>query len=180
MPPTTSSLIGEPKWLKGAPSAALFPLRQWMRISTRCIFQIRTSALNLPSTPTSTPWILHTGKVRWQQDLVLGSFAPTSAIPGLVFTGSVLTRIYAFDAVTGEILYSSPNIGNTSVASGVVVHKGIVLVGGGIGARHPITGEFPDTSTQNSWIPNNVTALCVPGTAGCPLAVEPETPENGE
>jgi glucose dehydrogenase len=125
-----------------------------------------------PQHPNVHALDMHTGAVRWQRDLPLGSFAPTSAIPGVVFTGSVLFKIYAFDARSGETLYESPTIGNTSVASGVVVHNGIVLVGGGIGARHPVTGEFPDTSTQNSWIPNNVTALCVPGTAACPLAAE--------
>ncbi len=125
--------------------------------------------LSDPQRPNVHALDMHTGEVLWQHDLPLGSFAPTSAIPGLVFTGSVLLKIYAFDAVTGEMLYASDNVGNTSVASGVVVHNGIVLVGGGIGARHPVTGEFPDTSTQNSWIPNNITALCVPGTDGCPL-----------
>ena len=126
--------------------------------------------LDDPQHPNVHALDLHTGEVRWQRDLPLGSFAPTSAIPGVVFAGSVLFKLHAFDARTGEELYASPNIANTSVASGIVVHQGIVLVGGGIGARHPVTGEFPDTSTENSWIPNNVTALCVPGTAGCPLA----------
>jgi hypothetical protein len=128
--------------------------------------------LSAPQHPNVHALDMHTGEVRWQRDLPLGSFAPTSAIPGVVFTGSVLQKIYAFDAVTGEQLYASDIIGNTSVASGVVVHKGIVLVGGGIGARHPVTGEFPDTATENSWIPNNVTALCVPGVEGCPLALD--------
>ena len=125
--------------------------------------------LDNPQRPNVHALDMNTGEVLWQKDLPLGSFAPTSAIPGLVFTGSVISKIYAFDADTGEMLYASPNIGDTSVASGVVVHDGIVLVGGGIGARSPVTGEFPNTSTRNSWIPNNVTALCVPGTTACPL-----------
>jgi outer membrane protein assembly factor BamB len=107
--------------------------------------------------------------VVWQRDLPLGSFAPTSAIPGVVFTGSVLAKMYAFDADTGEQLFASPNIGNTSVASGAVVNDGILIVGGGIGARSPVTGNFPETATTTSWIPNNVTAFCVPGTESCPL-----------
>jgi len=131
-----------------------------------------------PQTPNAHAIDIDTGEVRWQRtfSFSLGSFGPTSAIPGVVFTGSVLSSVYAFDADTGETLYVSPEIGFTSVASGVVVHNGIVLVGGGIGARSPVTGDFPNTATANSWIPNNVTALCVPGTTGCPLAL----PEAGE
>ncbi len=122
-----------------------------------------------PQTPNVHALDMNTGEIIWQREFTLGSFAPTSAIPGIVFTGSVLAKIRAFDADTGEELYVSPNIGNTSVASGVVVNDGIVIVGGGIGARSPVTGNFPSTATTNSWIPNNVTALCVPGTASCPL-----------
>ncbi|NQX89252.1 MAG: PQQ-binding-like beta-propeller repeat protein [Halioglobus sp.] len=138
----------------------------------RVYFSNPYQRLSDPQRPNVHALDIHTGEVLWQRDLPLGSFAPTSAIPGVVLTGSVIAKIYAFDALTGEQLYASDNIGTTSVASGVVVHKGLVLVGGGIGARHPVTGEFPDTSTQNSWIPNNVTALCVPGTASCPLPAD--------
>ena len=135
----------------------------------RIYFSSPYQDLDNPQTPNVHALDINTGEIIWQRDLPLGSFAPTSAIPGVVFTGSVLAKIYAFDADNGEQLYASPNIGNTSVASGVVVNDGILIVGGGIGARSPVTGEFPSTSTQNSWIPNNVTALCVPGTTNCPL-----------
>jgi len=138
----------------------------------RVYFSNPNTELEDSQRPNAHALDMNTGEVIWQRDLPLGSFAPTSAIPGVVFTGSVLFKFHAFDARTGEQLYASPNVGNTSVASGIVVHKGIVLTGGGIGARHPVTGQFSDDSTQNSWIPNDVTALCVPGTAGCPLASE--------
>ncbi|MBK6512185.1 MAG: PQQ-like beta-propeller repeat protein [Haliea sp.] len=135
----------------------------------RVYFSSPYQSLANPQRPNVHALAINTGEVVWQRELPLGSFAPTSAIPGVVFTGDVLTKIHAWDADTGEQLWSSPDIGNTSVASGAVVNDGILFVGGGIGARHPITGAFPDTSTANSWIPNNITAFCVPGTANCPL-----------
>ena len=135
----------------------------------RVYFSSPYQSLTNPQRPNVHALAINTGAVVWQRELPLGSFAPTSAIPGVVFTGDVLTKIHAWDADTGEQLWSSPDIGNTSVASGAVVNDGILFVGGGIGARHPITGAFPDTSTANSWIPNNITAFCVPGTANCPL-----------
>jgi len=121
-----------------------------------------------PQHPNVHALDINTGAIRWQRDLSLGSFAPTSAIPGVVFTGSVEGRLFAFAADTGEQLYASDILGSPSISSGVVVHDGIVLVGGGIGARYPVTGAFPETSTITSYTPNNVTALCVPGTASCP------------
>jgi len=135
----------------------------------RIFFSSPYQDLENPQTPNVHALDMHTGEIVWQRDIPLGSFAPTSAIPGVVFTGSVLAKIYAFDADTGEQLYASPNIGDTSVASGVVVNDGILIVGGGIGARSPVTGEFTSISTKNSWKRNNVTALCVPGTTNCPL-----------
>lgn len=135
----------------------------------RIYFSSPYQEIDNPQRPNVHALDMNSGAIVWQRDLPLGSFAPTSAIPGVVFTGSVLAKIYAFDADSGEQLYASPNIGNTSVASGVVVNDGILFVGGGIGARSPVTGNFPSTATANSWIPNNVTALCVPGTPSCPL-----------
>jgi hypothetical protein len=68
-----------------------------------------------------------------------------------------------------EHLLALEGIGTPAVASGAVVNDGILLVGGGIGARSPVTGDFPSTSTTTSWFPNNITVLCVPGTTNCPL-----------
>jgi outer membrane protein assembly factor BamB len=120
-----------------------------------------------PQRPNVHALDMNTGAILWQRDLSLGSFAPTSAIPGVVFTGSVEGKLFAFDADTGEQIYASDILGSPSISSGVVVNDGIVLVGGGIGARYPVTGAFPDTSTTTSYTPNNVTALCVPGTPSC-------------
>ena len=123
-----------------------------------------------PKEPNVHALDMNTGKILWQRDLQLGSFAPTSAIPGLVFTGSLATgAINVFDADTGEKLHAIPGIGIPAIASGIVVNDGIIMTGGGIGARGPITGDFPSTATITSFIPNNITALCVPGTASCPL-----------
>lgn len=137
--------------------------------SRRIYFSSPYQDIENPQTPNVHALDMDTGDVLWQKDIPLGSFAPTSAIPDVVFTGSVMSKIFAWDAETGEQLYASGNIANPAVASGVVVNNGIIIVGGGIGARSPVTGEFPSTATQTSWIPNNITALCVPGTANCPL-----------
>jgi outer membrane protein assembly factor BamB len=59
-------------------------------------------SLATPQRPNVHALALNTGQVIWQRDLPLGSFAPTSAIPGVVFTGDVLTKIHAWDADTGE------------------------------------------------------------------------------
>jgi outer membrane protein assembly factor BamB len=127
-------------------------------------------SLSNPQRPNVHALNMNTGDILWQRDFDLGSFAPTSAIPGVVFTGSAGGgTLNAFDADTGEHLLALEGIGTPAVASGAVVNDGILLVGGGIGARSPVTGDFPSTSTTTSWFPNNITALCVPGTTNCPL-----------
>lgn len=126
--------------------------------------------LSNPQRPNVHALDMNTGDILWQRDFDLGSFAPTSAIPGVVFTGSAGGgTVNAFDADTGEQLLVLEGIGIPAIASGAVVNDGILMVGGGIGARSPVTGEFQSTSTLTSWIPNNITALCVPGTTNCQL-----------
>jgi outer membrane protein assembly factor BamB len=107
-----------------------------------------------------------TGTVLWQntqEENADASFAPTSAIPGVVFIGSLLDGILrTYDAATGEKL-ASMRVG-FSLASAPVIVDGIVLIGAGIGER---TGDPADLSEITSRIPQNVTALCVPGTPHC-------------
>jgi hypothetical protein len=155
------------KVVKGGSFSGIIATAAVDQDARRIYFSSPFQDISKPQKPNVHALDMDTGGILWQKDLILGSFAPTSAIPGVVFTGSVVAKIHAFDAESGEKLYASPNIGDTSVASGVVINDGILIVGGGIGARSPITGDFPSISTTNSWIPNNITALCVPGTTNC-------------
>ena len=99
-----------------------------------------------------------------QEENADASFAPTSAIPGVVFVGSLLDGILrAHDAVTGKKL-ASIRVG-FSLASAPAIVDGIVIVGAGIGER---TGDPADQGEITSRIPQNVTALWVPGTASAP------------
>ncbi len=129
-----------------------------------------------PQRPTVHALDKNTGEVVWQNTLEQdadASFAPTSAIPGIVFVGSVLSSppplgvqpigfLRAYDAATGEKLTSFP-VG-FAVASAPAIVDGIVIVGAGVGER---TGDLADPAEIVSRIPQNVTALCVPGTPHC-------------
>jgi outer membrane protein assembly factor BamB len=121
-----------------------------------------------PQYPNVHALDMNNGNVLWQNSTSLGSYGPTSSIPGVVFGASTFPGvIYAFDADNGARLFESAIIANNSIASGSVVVDGILMVGGGVGARHPNTGNFPDESTQNSNLANPLTALCVAGTPIC-------------
>jgi outer membrane protein assembly factor BamB len=119
-----------------------------------------------PQRPTVHALERDTGTVLWQntqEENADASFAPTSAIPGVVFIGSLLDGLLrAYDAATGEKL-ASIRVG-FSLASAPAVVDGTVLVGAGIGER---TGDPADPGEITSRIPQNVTALCVPGTPHC-------------
>jgi hypothetical protein len=114
-----------------------------------------------PQQPTVHALDMQTGEVRWQNTAEApadASFAPTSAIPGVVFVGSVLNGfVRAYDAATGEQLASFP-VGFAVASAPAVVH-GCVIVGAGIGTR---SDNPQDPGTITSRIPQNVTALCLP------------------
>ena len=120
-----------------------------------------------PQRPTVHALDKDTGAVLWQntqEENADPSFAPTSAIPGVVFVGSLLDGILrAYDAVTGEKL-ASIRVG-FSLASAPAIVDGIVILGAGLGER---TGDPMDQGAITSRIPQNVTALWVPGTASAP------------
>jgi len=125
----------------------------------------------MPQLPTVHALDLNTGSIVWQnstEENADASFGPTSAIPGVVFVGSVLQGIIrAYDSATGERL-SSVMVGS-AVASGAAVTEGVVLVGAGVGAR---SNDAEDFSNITSRQPQNITALCVPGTPYCTAARE--------
>jgi outer membrane protein assembly factor BamB len=129
---------------------------------------------NAPQRPTMHALDMDTGAVVWN-NLGKGgldhdaSYAPTTAVPGLVVTGTVIAPILRFwNAATGAFLRrffvaDLDLVNPTAVASGSAIVDGTLVVGHGIGTR-----EDPhDYSYQLSRVPRDLVALCVPGTRGC-------------
>ena len=124
-----------------------------------------TSEFN-PQRPTVHALDLQTGAVAWQntaETTADASFAPTSAIPGVVFIGGATTgALRSYDAATGARLGT---VQLTFVlASAPAVVDGHVLLGGGIGEQGPDPEEPSDLVSR---IPQKLSALCVPGTLAC-------------
>lgn len=119
-----------------------------------------------------TAWGLNAGdgNIVWSSAHATPSFAPTSAIPGVVFMGSLLGgRLYAYDATSGAVL-ASPLVGASTLAplaAAAVVVDGQLYVGSGIGSHE---GPPEEESYQISLSPSTLTALCLPGTPDCPEA----------
>ncbi len=120
---------------------------------------------DLSAMQTPAAWSLDatTGALRWANEEALPSFAPTSAIPGVVFMGSIGGAIFVYDAETGEIL-NRLSVGGPASSPAVVV-DGRVFVGAGTGARG---GSPAAIAFQTSLLPSPVSAFCVAGTDGCP------------
>jgi outer membrane protein assembly factor BamB len=132
-----------------------------------------------PQTPTIHALNMDTGNVSWQNFTEKpddASFSPVSAIPGVAFTGSILQGVLrAYDTDTGLLLaripiaepVSIPGFPQqipTPIVSGAVIYNGIVIVGAGTGQR----SENPaDLFNISSFLPQKITALCVPGTPAC-------------
>jgi len=123
-----------------------------------------------PQRPTMHALDAGTGTVLWQntaEPSADATFAPTSAIPGLVFTGSVLGGFArAYDTPTGQQLAALP-VG-FALASAPAFADGLMLTGGGIGQRSGTPGDAADASSR---LPHDVRAFCAPGTSACALDV---------
>jgi outer membrane protein assembly factor BamB len=112
------------------------------------------------------------GSVRWSSSRATPSFAPTSAIPGVAFMGSLLGRVYAYDSSTGAVL-TSLQVNSLGVLAGQssppVIVDGTLYVGAGTAARE---GPPESASYQASLVPSPLTAFCIAGTPDCPAAGE--------
>ena len=127
-----------------------------------------------PQQPTVHALDLDSGAVVWQNTAPPGqttdaSYAPTSAVPGLVIVGSALSpslRIY--DAADGALLWDEV-IGDPTtlggVGSGAVVVDGTLLVGSGLGF---LSRDPQDISNVSANSPSSLVALCAPRAPGCP------------
>ncbi len=125
-----------------------------------------------PQQPTFHALDLDSGAVVWQlgsdAEPALASFAPASAIPGVVFSGSVSPgELRAFDtrADSGAELFNV-RLSLAAVASAPVVIDGTLLVGQGIGARDDNPANLSDITSR---VPSPLLAFCVAGTEGCVL-----------
>ncbi|HZP41694.1 MAG TPA: PQQ-binding-like beta-propeller repeat protein [Candidatus Binatia bacterium] len=119
-----------------------------------------------PQRPTVHALDADTGAVVWQntgEPDADASFAPTLAIPGLVFAGQNLGgAVRVYDAATGVRLAAVP-VGVT-LAAAPAVTGGLLVVGAGSGARGPDPTAVADVQAR---APARVTALCASGTPGC-------------
>lgn len=119
-----------------------------------------------PQRPTMHALDAGTGAILWQNTAEVNAdatFAPTSGIPGVVFTGSVIGgSLRGYDTSDGTRLLSR-SVG-LALAAAPAIWDGLAIVGAGIGVR---TGNPADQSDATSRIPQPVTALCVPGTKAC-------------
>ena len=120
--------------------------------------------LSNPQRPAAFALDASTGALLWANPDSFASYAPTSAIPGVVFMGSIAGAVYVYDAETGEELNRLAVVGPAS--SPAVVVDGVVYVGAGTGARG---GSPAGVAFQTSLIPSPVSAFCVAGRDGCPL-----------
>jgi hypothetical protein len=129
------------------------------------------SLLGNPQRPTVHALDAGTGAVLWQntaEPTADASFAPASAIPGVVFVGSATSgTLRSYDAANGARL-GGIGVGFALAAAPAVV-EGTVLVGAGTGSRSSNPSSPGEIASRT---PQNVTALCVPGTPAC-LADEP-------
>jgi hypothetical protein len=115
---------------------------------------------------------MDTGAIVWDNGTAAGilndaSYAPTTGVPGLVFTGTILApMVRIWDSVAGgfvRFVQVATDIVNPSVFSGATVVDGTLIVGQGTGVR-----EDPhDFSYELSQMPRALHAFCVPGTLGC-------------
>lgn len=121
-----------------------------------------------PQRPTVHALDAGTGAILWENTAepnADATFAPTSALPGVVFAGSILGgSLRSYDTATGVKL-GSVAVG-VALAAAPAVSDGTLLVGGGIGAR---SSDPADSSDRSSRIPHPLTALCAPGTQACAL-----------
>jgi polyvinyl alcohol dehydrogenase (cytochrome) len=133
-----------------------------------------------PSRPTVHALDADTGAIVWQNTTEVNadaSFAPTSAIPGVVFVGQVLgAAVRAYDASTGERLGVFALPGSITLAAAPAIVDGTLIVGGGAGER---SDDPNDQGNIVSHAPTNVTALCAAGTPGCDPLPDDRCDEGG-
>lgn len=119
--------------------------------------------LSSPQLPAAFAVDSSDGEILWASPDSMPSYAPTSAIPGVMMAGSLGGSVFLYDAETGEVLNRLPVSGPVSSPS--VVADGVLFVGSGTGARG---GSPASIAFLTSLLPNPISAFCLSGTEGCP------------
>jgi polyvinyl alcohol dehydrogenase (cytochrome) len=133
-----------------------------------------------PERPTVHALDADTGTIVWEntaESNADASYAPTSAIPGVVFVGRDLgAAVRAYDATAGTLLASVALPGGFTLASAPAVVDGTAIVGAGSGER---SSDPTDQSNVAAHVPQSVTALCASGVPGCDPASDDDCDEGG-
>jgi outer membrane protein assembly factor BamB len=133
-----------------------------------------------PERPTVHALDADTGAIVWENTAepnADASYAPTSAIPGVVFVGKNLgATLRAYDAASGTLLASVALPGGFTLASAPAVVDGTAILGAGSGER---SRDPTDQSDVAAHVPQAVTALCVGGTPGCDPSPDDRCDEGG-
>jgi len=121
--------------------------------------------LDDPQLPAAWGLDVATGEVIWSSSEAGPSYSPTSAIPGMVFMGSLGGTLYGYDSDTGRTLVTLNARGPLGSAPSIV--DGSLYIGSGTGERG---GNPTRISYVVSLIPSPVSAFCVAGEDGCPAS----------
>lgn len=125
-----------------------------------------------PQRPACSALDASTGEFAWTADDAEPSYSAASAVPGVLFVGSLSGSVYVRDADTGEKIRTLP--AGSTLGSAAATVDGTVLFGAGTGERggNPLRIEY-----TVSLLPSTVNAYCVAGTPGCPTS---ETCDDGD
>lgn len=116
-----------------------------------------------PQRPAAWSLAANDGTVLWSDRSAPPSYASTTAVEGVVFSGSLYSGAYARDAATGQTLRNFPPL--APVVSSVTILDGEIFYGSGMGDR----SEPPESDAyQSSLVPSDIFAFCLPDSADCP------------
>jgi len=121
--------------------------------------------LDDPQLPAAWGLDAATGAVVWSSSEAGPSYAPTTAVPGVAFMGSLGGTLYGYDTDTGRTLVTLNARGPLGSAPSIA--GGSLYVGSGTGERG---GNPTRIAYVVSLIPSPVSAFCVAGEDGCPEA----------
>lgn len=163
----------EPYWhTKVVPGGAIGGIISSAAVGGGRVLFSTAVGLSLNSVQRPPAWALNAtdGAVLWSNHDAAPSYGPTTAVPTVVFMGSIFGGLAARDANSGDLLKTFPPLG--PLASAATPLDGELFFGAGIGER----GGNPDRDAyRTSLAPSLVSAFCLPDAADCP----PELCDDG-
>jgi outer membrane protein assembly factor BamB len=158
----------EPYWLtKSVPGGPIGGIIASAAVGDGQVFFSTAFGTSIDNPQQPSAWALRAndGAKRWSRSAP-PSYAPTTAISGVVFMGGVFGTMVGRNAEDGSTLKNFALGGPvSSISSGATVVGGEIFVGQGTGAR----GTDPkDTAYLASLLPSYVNALCLPDVPDCP------------